>query len=298
MWPIFHPFRHLWPHKASNHYANYQLASLLRVGTNELKQIRLGPRYHYRPFTIQKPDGRERRILAPSPALKQLQHNFLRGYLAKQPRHPAATAFYRGASILHNAQMHAGQALVATLDIKDFFETTHAGRVRAWFLRQGWKGELLAVLMRLCVYRNGLPQGAPTSPALSNLVNFDLDLAFEKLAERAAARYTRYGDDLTFSWAEPVLPAYFESGVREVLFRFGYAAQPLKDWRVQGLAEAPQVTGLVLSPDGKVRWPWAIHWRIWQLRLRWWWDRDPVTLTQLHGYESLLHLTGERNSKK
>ena len=65
--------------------------------------IRLGPRFHYRPFTIAKPDGRERRLLAPSPALKRLQRALLDNYLARLPVHPCATAFCPGASTVLNA---------------------------------------------------------------------------------------------------------------------------------------------------------------------------------------------------
>src|SRR5262249_38679319 len=154
---------------------------ILGVGVDELPSLRLGPRLHYRPFVIAKPDGRDRRLLAPSPALKQLQRRLLDHYLAELPDHPCATAFGPGSSIVRNARPHAYSELVATVDVRDFFESTRAGRVRSFFAGQGWRGEELRTLMRLCVYRDGLPQGAPTSPCLSNLVNVALD---ERLAPR------------------------------------------------------------------------------------------------------------------
>jgi RNA-directed DNA polymerase len=186
-----------------------RLATLLGVWPSALPSLRLGPKYHYRPFTVAKRDGRERRILAPSPALKKLQRNLLHNYLDKLLVHPAATAFRRNCSIVDNARRHAGQKLIATLDLVDFFESTTASRVRGFFLKQGWRGEALSTLMRLCVYRNGLPQGAPTSPALSNLVNFEMDGKIASLASRAGAIYTRYGDDLTLSWSTDHVPGYF-----------------------------------------------------------------------------------------
>src|SRR4051794_34519368 len=152
-----------------------RLAGILGVDAGELASIHLGARFHYRPFTITKPDGRERRLLAPSPALKMLQRRLLDRYLARLPVHACATAFRPGSSIVRNARAHARQTLIATADLRDFFESTGAARVRAFFVKQGWRGEELQVLMRLCVYRNGLPQGAPTSPCLSNLVNLPLD---------------------------------------------------------------------------------------------------------------------------
>src|SRR5262249_38020199 len=148
-----------------------RLAEILGVNAGELASIRMGPRYHYRPFTITKPDGRERRILAPSPALKTVQRQLLVRFLQRLPVHACASAFRSGWSIRDNARRSAGQTLIATVDLRDFFESTRGGRVRAFFVKQGFHQDALDVLMRLCVYRNGLPQGAPTSPSLSNLVN-------------------------------------------------------------------------------------------------------------------------------
>lgn len=265
------------------------LSGLLQVPMGSLSEIRLGRRYHYRPFSIAKRDGRERRILAPSPALKQLQHRLLHNYLDTLPVHPAATAFRRGCSIVDNARRHAGQTLIATLDLADFFETTSADRVRGFFLKQGWRGEALSVLMRLCVYRNGLPQGAPTSPALSNLVNFEMDEQITDLARRADALYTRYGDDLTFSWRTDHIPASFVPGLISILIDAGYAIQPLKPWRVQRLSAEPQITGLVLGRNGKIGAPLSIRWEVFKLRWRLLWrPGDTYTAARLQGYRGFL----------
>jgi RNA-directed DNA polymerase len=264
------------------------LAHILDMPAEELASIRLGRRYAYRSFTIRKPDGRERHILAPTPALKALGRKLLHRYLACLPVHPAATAFVAGGSIAVNARRHAGQALVATLDLADFFASTSARRVRAFFRQQGWRGPALSVLMRLCVYRDGLPQGAPTSPCLSNLVNFPLDEALAWLAHASNAVYTRYGDDLTFSWSNDDLPARFEAGVRGVLLRAGYRAQPRKDWRVYRARQEPRVTGLVLKRNGQVSAPWAIRVRMAWLRWRAMWRGDAPTLARLRGYQAFL----------
>lgn len=100
-----------------------RLAEILDLPVEELLALRLGPRYHYRPFSVAKPDGRERRLVAPSPALKALQRRLLRDYLETLPVHPAATAFQPGASTVDNARAHAGQAVVATLDLADFLKS-------------------------------------------------------------------------------------------------------------------------------------------------------------------------------
>jgi hypothetical protein len=267
-----------------------RLARLLNVADSEIELIRLGPRHHYRPFTIAKRDGRERRILAPSPALKQLQRRLLHQYLGQLPVHFCATAFRVGLSIVQNASRHARQRLIASVDLRDFFESTRAGRVRAFFVKQGWRGDELQALMRLCVYRNALPQGAPTSPCLSNLVNVALDERLWQLAQRTGAIYTRYGDDLTFSWSTESVPGGFTQAVEDGLHAAGYEIQPCKGWRIIPVSERPRVTGLEIHGDGRVRVPASLRWRIWCLRWQAWWSRDEITLAKLQGYKGFVRM--------
>ncbi len=267
-----------------------RLAGILNLDPRELASIRMGPRYHYRPFTVSKPDGRERRILAPSPALKALQRRLLDQYLSAVHAHPSATAFRTGSSIVRNARAHARQKLIATVDLRDFFESTRAARVRAFLVRQGWRDEELRTLMRLCVYRDGLPQGAPTSPCLSNLVNLRLDARLWRLAQGTGATYTRYGDDLTFSWKTERLPGGFQRAVEDVLQMVGYEIQPRKGWRVSSIGDRPLVTGLVLTGDGRVRVPWAVRWRLWCLRWKASWSPDEEVLAKLQGYTGYVRM--------
>jgi hypothetical protein len=275
-----------------------RLAEILQMPVVEAANFKLDRRYHYRPFSIPKRNGGQRQILAPSPALKELQRKLLRNYLQKLAP-PAfviapATAFVHGASTLRNAQQHAGQKWIATVDIADFFGSISADRVRAYFLRKGWRGPALRVLMRLCVYRGSLPQGAPTSPALSNLVNEDLDWALMHLADKASARYTRYGDDLTFSWSAAVVPSNFERTVTSVLNFHGYTVQPNKAWCLYPRLAEPQVTGLVLGRDGRVRVPSKIRRCARWLRLCALFKRSDDNLrAQIEGYASYIrHIEG------
>jgi hypothetical protein len=261
-----------------------RLATILGIDVGQLASIRMGPCFHYRPFSIAKPDGRQRRLLAPSPVLKRLQRRLLDHYLATIPVHPCATAFQRGSSTVHNARTHSRRQLIATVDLRDFFESTCAARVRAFFARQGWHGEALQTLMRLCVYRNGLPQGAPTSPSLSNLVNVALDRRLAHLAQQAGALYTRYGDDLTFSWNADRMPAGFLLAVEDALHGAGYEIQRRKGWQVASIRDRPCVTGLVLTGGGRLRIPWAMRWRIWCVRWQAWWSGDADVQARLSGY--------------
>jgi hypothetical protein len=273
-----------------------RLAEILGVDAGVLDSIRMGPTFHYRPFTIAKPDGRERRLLAPSPALKRLQRALLSNHLARFPVHPCATAFYPGASTLRNARPHARSRLIATVDLRDFFESTRAARVRRVFVEQGWRDESLQTLMRLCVFRDGLPQGAPTSPCLSNLANVRLDEQLLRLALRSGALYTRYGDDLTFSWASDRMPSSFRGAVEDVLGSAGYEVQPRKGWRVTPIGGRPVVTGLVLAGDGRLRIPWALRLRVYRLRLRSWWSAGEDASARLRGYQGYVQMVDRQRA--
>jgi hypothetical protein len=139
--------------------------------------------------------------------------------------------------------------------------------------------------MRLCLFRNGLPQGAPTSPCLSNLANIRLDERLQFLARQAGAIYTRYGDDLTFSWPTDLMPSGFKHGVEEALRSAGYEIQPRKGWQVTPIRDHPVVTGLVLAGNGRLRIPVTLRLRMNLLRWRSWWPGGEDALASLRGYQ-------------
>src|SRR5262249_22763854 len=103
-------------------------------------------------------------------------------------------------SIVHNARRHVGRAVILQMDIPDFFTATRADRVQRYFEHIGWNREAATLLVRLCTYQGGLPQGAPTSPMLSNIVNYHLDSRLAALEKSKCPEYSRYADDITFSF--------------------------------------------------------------------------------------------------
>ncbi len=159
-------------------------------------------RVSYQEFQIPRRSGKPRTINAPSPELKKVQRTILRRLLSRLKAHPAATAYERGHSIATHASLHARQSVVVRIDIHDYFTRTTADRVRMYFRTIGWDKAAAARLTELCTLNGGLPQGAPTSPRLSNLVNWAMDAPLHHIAEKLGARYSRYADDLTFSFAE------------------------------------------------------------------------------------------------
>lgn len=173
--------------------------------------------WHYVRYTVPKRSGGVRVILAPKTELKTIQRKIAAELLSKFHLSDYAHGFVTGRSIVTNAAPHVGKQFVLNIDLKDFFPTISYWRVRGLFLRQGYSFTVASVLAMLCterdrypVQRNGqtvyvalgkrtLVQGAPTSPALSNIVTRRLDRRLAGLAQTMSLTYTRYADDLTFS---------------------------------------------------------------------------------------------------
>lgn len=156
----------------------------------------------YSPCLIPKRNGGTRRLLVPDAATRELQRRILRRLLARLKAHDAAHAYERGRSVATNAALHSRQQVVLKMDLKDFFDCTSDRRVQAYFRRIGWNREAAALLTRLVTTNGGLPQGAPTSPRLANLVNISLDRNIARAAARFKGTYTRYADDITISFPE------------------------------------------------------------------------------------------------
>lgn len=155
----------------------------------------------YRAFEIPKRTGGMRQISAPVGLVRECQGKLAPVLLEKYKAHPAAHGFLKERSILTNARQHVGQRWVLNIDLEDFFPSVNFGRVRGLFMAPPFQlGPAAAsVFAQLCTYKNGLPQGAPTSPALSNFVAADLDRRLSRLARENGVRYSRYADDITFS---------------------------------------------------------------------------------------------------
>jgi RNA-directed DNA polymerase len=219
----------------------------------------LHPHFTYRRFHKLKSDGAQRELAEPDPRLKRLQYEIAARHLRAEQPHPAAVAYQKGKSTANHVWAHAGAAIIVTADVRDFFPSTRADRVESWW-RERVDSDTARLLTLLTTDRGGLPQGAPTSPALSNLVNVELDARLSARASAAGARYTRYCDDLAFSWPVGVGPlADFDRGVRAVLHEFGYALHPKKGWCVYQRSDEPEVTGAVLTRSGRVRLPVRIR---------------------------------------
>jgi retron-type reverse transcriptase len=223
-------------------------------------------RIHYVQFETPKKSGGTRTLSAPHMTLAAAQEWVLANILAKLPTEEPAHGFVPGRSTLTNAMPHAGKDVVVNLDLEGFFPSIGFARVRHVFLRLGYSGAvatLLALLGTECPRRKvayagtpyyvatgprGLPQGACTSPALSNQVARRLDRRLAGLAKKLGLAYTRYADDLTFS-AGPGFRdkvGWLIARVRHIAQDEGFAVNPKKT-RVKRPESRQTVTGLVVN---------------------------------------------------
>lgn len=204
----------------------------------------------YRTFRIPKrTPGETRELKAPEPGLLRIQRLLLLCFshvFAKADR--AAHGFVTGRSVLTNAKTHVGQRFVLNLDLQNFFPRTHIGRVVKVLQLPPFRLARPAAYLvaNLCCDDASLPQGAPTSPLLTNLVCQRLDRRLRSLATKFHCRYTRYADDLTFSSNRAVFKEAFHRELDSILQAEGYE-QNLKKQRLRTSHERQEVTGVIVN---------------------------------------------------
>lgn len=220
------------------------LALLVGYIPDYLHRVSNSQKHFYRFFKILKISGGYRKIEEPLPSLKEIQRWILDNILYQPQISKFAKAFIRGRSIRENARFHRKQEQVLTLDIKDFFSSIKASRVAAFFKRIGYNKAVSTMLTKLCTLNNHLPQGAPTSPALSNLLSIRMDRRLSAYALKNGIRYTRYADDLTFSGS--FNPSSVIRLVRQVLFQDGLELNEDKT-RLMLKHKRQEVTGIVVN---------------------------------------------------
>ena len=157
---------------------------------------------------IPKKRGGERKLLIPSSELKFVQQRLLQVLQVVYKPKRSVRGFTYGESIVSNARDHVGKRYVLNVDLKDFFPSIHFGRVRGMFMNYPYSlnDKVATVLAQICSLETELPQGAPTSPIISNMICAKLDSQLIRLAKKTGCYYTRYADDLTFSTAKKTFP--------------------------------------------------------------------------------------------
>ncbi len=223
------------------------------------------PTTHYVRFTVPKKSGGTRTLSAPHALTKTVQSWVLQNILGKVAVHPAAHGFVPGRSTVTNASAHVGRRLVVNCDLTDFFPTITFARVKGLIAQLGYSPAVAVILALLCTESprrqvnyagrvlhvatglRALPQGAPSSPALSNLVSRRMDSRLAGLAGKLGWTYSRYADDLSFSTDQTdAKVAYLLACVRHIAGDEGFAVNERKT-RVLRPQARQEVTGVVVN---------------------------------------------------
>ena len=199
------------------------VADLLEISDYQLRyHLYISPKKAYTTFTIPKKSGESRIIHTPVTPLKIIQKKLNQVLRCVYQPKASTHGFAVGRSIITNASQHLRQRYILNLDIKDFFPSINFGRVRGLYMALPYHctEEVATVLAQICCYENQLPQGAPTSPIVSNMICASLDSQLQKLAKKYQCIYTRYADDITFSTSKPKFPpqlSYFSDKLEKLV---------------------------------------------------------------------------------
>jgi RNA-directed DNA polymerase len=175
------------------------LAHLLQIDFDKLIQLSSDTKEHYVRFHIPKYNGQPRKIDSPKPELKKIQRKILDIILHRVPLNSHAEGYVRHKSILSNANRHVGKEIVIRMDISDFFPSITFPRVVGTFEALGYPLNVAELLGNLTSHEGRLPIGAPTSPAISNIVCRRMDKRFARLGRKCGFSYSRYADDIAVS---------------------------------------------------------------------------------------------------
>ena len=195
----------------------------------------------YTHHKINKGNGKYRHIYAPNELLKKKQNEILQKLYKVKP-HPSNHGFIPGKSIVTNACHHIGRNYVLSMDIKNFFPSTTTNK-------------LVKIIDRFYpdqkenipyfIYKNHIPQGAPTSPYLANFALYDFDENLSKYLEQFDASYTRYADDITISFdSAPIkdILKYVNTNLNKENYYLSF-----KKTHVAHRTKRQQVTGIVVN---------------------------------------------------
>jgi hypothetical protein len=264
-------------------FLNIDIYSLIKYCVAEKK---ISPHeFFYRRFSIKKKSGGKREILAPKKELKKIQNKIYEDILKKVAPSDFSHGFRENYSIVTNAKIHLNAKVIYNIDLRNFFPSIKFGMVLKVFRDIGYSGLIASLLAALCTipprrylakknqwilkrstYYNPqlhyLPQGAPTSPHLSNLACLFLDNELNHISNEFNFRYSRYADDLTFSsTGEEKISEEFRKKIRYYLRKYKLRVNWKKE-KYHRKFKQRRITGIVVHKD-YISLP-----RFWTRRLR------------------------------
>lgn len=213
------------------------------------------PENNYTDFLIPKKNGSFRKISAPNPPLKKLQKSlikniFLEGNIGHE--NSISHGYILGRDIFSNADTHIKKEIIVNVDIENFFDEFHYGRIKGFLMKDnrfGFNEVIASAISNICCYKGKLPQGAPTSPIISNMITEILDKRILRIARKFNLTYTRYVDDLTFSTNDRLFIIQYDKFLdvlNNCIERFGMTLNPRKI-RLQYKSSKQEVTGLTVN---------------------------------------------------
>ena len=226
---------------------SYHFSNLVGIKWKTLEFIINNMEKNYYNFNISKKSGGTRKINVPTESLATCQKFIKENILDMVPIHDSANGFANCKSIITNAQMHINQEMILNIDLKDFFPSIDSKKVFYVFHNLcGYSTDLSYCFTKLVMYNGGLPQGACTSPVLSNIVSFKMDIRLSNLAKKMGLTYTRYADDITFSGPKEKVNDGLLRIVTQIINESGYEINNKKT-RFQSYKIKQEVTGLIVS---------------------------------------------------
>ena len=213
----------------------------------------------YISFQIRKKSGAPREVEAPSINTKILQQKLNQVLQAVYQPKRCVHGFVPGRSVKTNALQHIGRRYLLNIDLLDFFPSINFGRVRGMFMAKPYNlpEKVATVLAHLCCFNRRLPQGAPTSPIVSNMICAQMDSQLQRLASANRCTYTRYADDMSFSTMRRHFPTALavlhglnpvEPGIKlwEIISNNGFSIHPQKIW-LRRQDRRQEVTGVTVN---------------------------------------------------
>ena len=237
------------------------IAKMLGITTKQLNfhLYVLPSTKRYKVFIVPKKSEEPRQISAPASPIKIIQRKLVQVLEAVYQPKLATYGFVKGRDIIKNARLHKKRRYVFNVDLENFFPTIHFGRVRGMFMKNPYNlsDEVSTILAQICCHNSILPQGAPTSPIISNMICARLDAKLKQLAKEHFCTYSRYADDITFSTSRSKFPSALArlSDIRQVevggelsslIEENGFKVNS-KKVRLQLEQQRQEVTGLIVN---------------------------------------------------
>lgn len=230
-------------------YNTANLSALVGYRTVYIKRAVKYTSYYYRQFNIKKSNGKIRTLVEPLPSLKEIQVWILENILSQVPVSKFAKAYVKHRSLNENVKYHRNREGVLTFDITTFYDSIQFEFIEKVFKDLRYSSQISNLLAKLTTLNGQLPQGAPTSPYLSNLVLREFDHNISEYCLKNNIRYTRYADDLTFSG--DVKSLNIKDIVVNELDKIKLKLNPDKT-KLRKFSQRQMVTGIVVNEKAQI----------------------------------------------